>query len=55
MKKGVVIGLATVLIAAGACVAAGHEVAATVVGIGGALVVSLWHKVLGKLGVRSSR
>jgi len=55
MKKSVLIGLAIVLLATGACLAAGHERAATVVAISGALVISLWHKVLGKLGIRSSR
>jgi len=50
MKKSVIIGLAVVLLAAGACLAAGHEGAATVVGIGGALVVILWRKVLTRTG-----
>jgi phage-related tail protein len=49
------VGIAIVLVAAGALFAAGHEIAATVVAIGGALVVFFWHKLLGKLGVRSSR
>lgn len=53
MKTG--IGFAIVLIAAGGLLAADHEVAATVVAIGGAFVVFFWHKLLGKLGVRSSR
>jgi hypothetical protein len=55
MKTASIVGFAIVLVAAGALFAAGHEVAATVVGIAGALAVGLWHKVLGKLGVRSSR
>jgi hypothetical protein len=55
MKTASIIGLAIVFVAAGALLAGGHEVAATVVGIVGALAVTLWHKVLGKLGVRSSR
>jgi hypothetical protein len=53
MKTGV--GLAIVLVAAGALLASGHEVAATVVAVAGAFVVFFWHKLLGKLGVRSSR
>lgn len=53
MKTGV--GIAIVLLAAGALLAADYEVAATVVAISGAVVVFFWHKLLGKLGVRSSR
>jgi hypothetical protein len=49
------IALVIVLGAAGALLASGHQVAATVVGIGGAVVVMSWRKVLAKLGVRSSR
>ncbi len=33
----------------------GYEVAGMVVGLGGAVVASVWHKLLGKLGVRSPR
>lgn len=55
MRKSVIIGLGIVLPAAVACLATGHEGAATVVGVGGAFVVVVWHKVLGKLGVRSPR
>jgi hypothetical protein len=55
MKTASILGFAIVLVAAGALFASGREVAAAAVGIGGALAVALWHKVLGKLGVRSSR
>lgn len=49
------VGIAIVLVAAGALLATGHEIAATAVAVGGAFVVFAWHKLLGKLGVRSSR
>lgn len=49
------IGIAIVLAAAGAVLVAGYPVAATVVGLVGGILAVLWPKVLGKLGVRSSR
>ena len=53
--KAASIGIAIALIAASALFASGHQVAATAVGIGAAIVLILWRKVLGKIGVRSSR
>jgi hypothetical protein len=53
--KAVGVGLVIVLGSAAALLVAGYEIAATVVAVGGAAVVTLWPKVLGKLGVRSSR
>lgn len=49
------IGLAVTLLGGAALLVTGYEVAGILVALGGSFVVLSWHKLLGKLGVRSSR